>query len=162
MKKFHVIGGKNQGKTSLIVDLIAEAVPRGLHVASIKHTHHGHELDTVGKDSYRHRQAGAQAVAVLSPDLLALYLPQRPGIPVDKYHLLESWMAPYDLVLVEGDSATQSPKMEVWRSAMGTTPLAIQDSSILAVVTDDPCPVRVPVLPRHDVAHLLTWILTRM
>ena len=61
MKRVHVIGGKNHGKTTLIMDLIRELTARGLQVGTIKHTHHKHELDIPGKDSYRHRESGASA-----------------------------------------------------------------------------------------------------
>ncbi|MCA9266810.1 MAG: molybdopterin-guanine dinucleotide biosynthesis protein B, partial [Planctomycetales bacterium] len=66
MKRLHLIGRKNHGKTRLIVDLVEELTSRGLRVGTIKHTHHRHELDTPGKDSYQHRTAGAAVVGILS------------------------------------------------------------------------------------------------
>jgi molybdopterin-guanine dinucleotide biosynthesis protein len=66
-----------------------------------------------------------------------------------------------DLVLVEGDSQTDAPKLEVWRSALGTAPLASEDQTILAVITDDPIESRVEILPRCDVPRLARWIVQR-
>jgi molybdopterin-guanine dinucleotide biosynthesis protein MobB len=73
MKRLHVIGGKNHGKTTLVVELVKEFSRRGISVGTIKHTHHQHELDVPGKDSYRHRMAGAAAVGILSPSMSALF-----------------------------------------------------------------------------------------
>ncbi len=77
MKRLHVIGGKNHGKTTLVVDLIAELTSRGFRVGSIKHTHHEHELDIPGKDSHRHRSAGACKAAILSRSMSACVLVKR-------------------------------------------------------------------------------------
>jgi molybdopterin-guanine dinucleotide biosynthesis protein len=67
-----------------------------------------------------------------------------------------------DLVLVEGDSQTAAPKIEVWRAQLGTTPIASGDNSILAVVSDDPCPAHVPTLRRSDIAEVSIWVLNRL
>jgi len=76
LNRLHVIGRKNSGKTTLVVQLVHELRERGYHVATIKHTHHDHELDTPGKDSFRHRQAGSVAVGILSPKMNAVFWPQ--------------------------------------------------------------------------------------
>ena len=164
MQRLHIVGGKNHGKTTLVVELVQDLTGRGLRVATIKHTHHRHELDVPGKDSYRHRMAGANAVGVLSPSMTAIFLPadKNAGGSEGRYSIFSPLFARCRLVLVEGDSQTTSPKIEVWRSDLGTPPLATHDNSIMAVVTDDACPVSAEVLPRSDVAGLSNWILSKM
>ena len=119
-------------------ELVRELTARGLRVATIKHTHHRHELDTPGKDSYLHREAGAAAVGILSPRMTAMFVPsQREGRGEDRYELFESQFGDCDLILVEGDLQTTAPRIEVWRSVTGEAPYAFADPGILAVVTDD-------------------------
>lgn len=160
MNRIHVLGRKNHGKTQLVVELVEEFTRRGLRVGAIKHTHHSHELDTPGKDSYRHRAAGAAAVGIVSRGLCAVFLPvERMPVGQDRYEALAPAFSDCDLVVVEGDLQTTAAKIEVWRAVQNTAPLACEDPSILAVVTDDPLEVGVPVLPRADVAALADWIL---
>jgi molybdopterin-guanine dinucleotide biosynthesis protein MobB len=160
MRRLHVIGRKNHGKTELLIALVAELTHRGLCVGTIKHSHHRHELDTPGKDSHRHRLAGAAVVGVLSDHLCAVFLPIDQELAQgDRYPLLAPLFSRCDLVLVEGDSSTMAPKIEVWRAELGTPPMARQDPQILAVVTDGSVEVKCPVLPRGDVPGLANWIL---
>lgn len=160
MKRVHIIGRKNHGKTQLVVELVEELTRRGLRVGTIKHTHHRHELDTPGKDSHRHRTAGAAAVGILSQSMSAVFLPaERAPAGHDRYGAMAPLFAQCDLVLVEGDSQTTAPKLEVWRAVQQTAPLAAEDPSIRAVVTDDPLPIPASVLPRRDVAALANWLL---
>jgi molybdopterin-guanine dinucleotide biosynthesis protein B len=163
-KRLHVIGGKNHGKTTLIVDLIGEFSRMGVAVGTVKHTHHRHELDVPGKDSYRHREAGAKVVGILSPSLTAIFLPhdERATATGDRYAPFAPMLAACQIVLVEGDSQADSLKIEVWRKELGTPPLAAHDPSILAVVTDDVCPVLAEILTRSRVAHVASWILDRL
>ncbi len=158
MKRVHIIGGKNHGKTTLIVELIREFHARGLCVGTIKHTHHQHELDAPGKDSHRHREAGASVVGVLSRSMHAVFWPpQEDDLPGQdsRYDSFAPLFAQCDLVLVEGDTHTTSPKIEVWRESLGTPPLAQTDPTLIAVVShDNPTSLAVPVWPRADVAFL--------
>jgi len=164
MKRLHVIGGKSHGKTTLVVELIKEFARRGIPVGTIKHTHHHHELDVPGKDSYRHRMAGATAVGILSPSMSAIFLPAGDNNleGCDRYSIFAPMFAQCRLVIVEGDSQATAPKIEVWRSELGTPPLAACDPSINAVVTDDKLPFRAEVLTRSDVAGLSKWIISKM
>lgn len=163
MKRLHIIGGKNHGKTTLVVELVQEFVGRGIRVATIKHTHHRHELDVPGKDSFRHREAGAAAVGILSPSMAAIFLPaMEEAGESDRYACFESIFENCELVLVEGDYQTRAPKIEVWRAERKTPPLATVDASVLALVTDDPVPVSIDVLPRSDVAGIANWIARRL
>jgi molybdopterin-guanine dinucleotide biosynthesis protein MobB len=162
MTRFHIVGGKNHGKTRLTVDLVQEFTGRGLRVGTIKHTHHWHELDTPGKDSHQHRLAGAAVVGIVSPAICAIYSPTPTldaGASIDPYERIWPMFDACDLVIVEGDSQAVAPKVEVWRACRGTSPLCQRDAGILAVVTDDTIHVRVPVLPRSDVPALASWVV---
>src|SRR3990172_5657464 len=138
MQLLHIIGRKNHGKTALLVELVQEFVRLGVPVGTIKHTHHHHELDLPGKDSFRHRTAGAQAAGILSPSMSAIFLPtgKKDSEQEDRYAAFAPMFAQCRFVLVEGDSQTTAPKIEVWRNDLETPPLAVEDPSILAVVTD--------------------------
>jgi molybdopterin-guanine dinucleotide biosynthesis protein MobB len=161
VKRLHIIGGKNHGKTALVVDLVKEFTRRGLSVGTIKHTHHEHELDVPGKDSHSHRMAGAAAVGILSPSMTAMFLRVNPedSDGFDHYSIFAPAFVGCRLVLVEGDSQTHAPKVEVWRKTLKTPPLAHRDKSILAVVTDDPLSLTAPILLRSDVSGMADWIL---
>lgn len=159
MNRLHIIGGKNHGKTTLVVELVREFTRRGIAVGTIKHTHHRHELDVPGKDSYRHRLAGAAAVGILSPSMTAVFLPseEQPG-EGDRYATFAPMFANCKMVFVEGDSQTQAPKIEVWRAELGTPPLSSIDKSVSALVTDDLVSISADVLPRSDIEGLAAWI----
>ena len=165
MQRVHVIGRKNHGKTTLVVDLVQELTQRGLRVATIKHTHHRHELDTPGKDSHRHREAGAARVGILTPQLNACFWPPE-AMASDsaenksaRYAVFDAMFADCDWVIVEGDTDATEPKLEVWRRVVGSAPLANSDPSIRLVVTDDRCEVQCQVLARNDVAAVADWLL---
>lgn len=158
MKRIHIIGRKDSGKTTLIVELVKRLTSMGYRVGTVKHTHHRHELDTPGKDSFRHRQAGAAAVGILSPGMTAVFWPSDSDRS-DQYDRLSTLLADCDLVVVEGDSGTDADKIEVWRAATSTKPLATDDPSILAVVTDDSVEVPVPIWQRSDVAGLAARLI---
>lgn len=167
MRRLHIIGGKNHGKTTLIVDLVRAMSALTMQVGTIKHTHHQHELDTPGKDSHRHRAAGASISGICSPSINAVFWPPSPdGHPLgqdgdDKYAPYGPLFDRCDIVLVEGDSHANAPKVEVWRKEMGTPPLALRDRSISAVITDDSAPagLHVPQWRRSDIEHLVANIL---
>ena len=160
MLRVHIIGRKNSGKTTLIVDVVQELSGRGLKVGTIKHTHHHHELDTPGKDSCLHRQVGATLVGILSPGMDAVFRPRRPGSQSDdRYATFEPLFSDCDVVLVEGDSQTTGIKIEVWREVSGERPLADDDNSIVAVVTDDALESTSALWPRADVPAIAGRIL---
>ena len=162
MKRLHIIGGKNHGKTTLVVELIEEFTRRGITVGTIKHTHHQHELDVPGKDSHRHRLAGAAAVGILTPSMIATFLPAGQNASEgDRYSMLAPMFERCQLVIVEGDVQTLAPKIEVWRSELKTLPLASHDKSVLAIVTDDPFRTAARILPRADVSGVAEWILNQ-
>jgi len=157
MNRVHVIGRKNHGKTTLILELIAELSRRGLRVGTIKHSGHAHELDTPGKDSYRQRTAGACPAAVVTRDLVAVYLDRREE--EDLYDRLAPLFASCDLVLVEGHVDSGGLKLEVWREAIGGACLAAQRPDVAAVISDDRPAVPVPIWSRGNVDRLADRLL---
>jgi molybdopterin-guanine dinucleotide biosynthesis protein B len=165
MKRIHILGRKNHGKTTLLVELVEHLTARGFRVGTIKHTHHAHELDTPGKDSHRHRAAGASVSAILSRSLNAVFWPPElvkndgEATTANRYAAFEPHFAGCDLVLVEGDTTCQGTKIEVWRQAVGSEPMALSDPQIRAVVTDDAINVPVPCVPRSDIAAIASIVL---
>ena len=166
MKRIHILGRKNHGKTTLLVELVEHLTARGFRVGTIKHTHHAHELDTPGKDSHRHRAAGASVSAILSRSLNAVFWPpyeQRmnddDSAVVDRYTEFEPHFTDCDLVLVEGDTTCRGTKIEVWRQTVGSEPMALSDPQIRAVVTDDPLDVTVPCVLRSDIRAIAATVL---
>ena len=134
-KVFGFAGWSGAGKTTLIRQVIAHLVARGLRVSTVKHAHHDFDIDHPGKDSWEHRHAGAAEVLVVSDRRWALMHELRgarePALPE-----LVAKLAPADLVLVEGFKRTAFPKMEVFRADNGKLPLHPEDPSIIALATD--------------------------
>lgn len=157
MHRIHVVGRKNHGKTTLIVDLVGHLSEQGVRVGTIKHTSHAHELDTPGKDSHRHRVAGASPAAIVSEGLVALYLSRNPA--TDSYDQLAPLFRDCDLVLVEGHCNSPGMKIEVWRQEAGGPPLAQERDDILGLVTDDPIQTDSPVWPRSDISAVARQVL---
>ena len=152
MRRIHIVGRKNHGKTTLVIDLIKEFCRRGIRVGSVKHSAHRHELDLPGKDSFRHREAGADPSAIISKGLIAIFAPRKADD--DCYARLAPVFANCELVIVEGDIETAGPKIEVWRSDVGTPCLALERSDILAVVSDDQPAVKIPIWRRSNIGEL--------
>jgi molybdopterin-guanine dinucleotide biosynthesis protein B len=152
----HIVGRKNHGKTTLIVELIEHYTRRGLRVGSVKHSSHAHELDQPGKDSHRHRLAGAQPTTVVTADLIAVFQPRSQN---DFYQQIQPLYEQCDLVLVEGDIDGRGIKAEVWRRAVGGPCLAHERQDVAAVISDDQPRVEVPVWPRHDLEALADRLL---
>jgi molybdopterin-guanine dinucleotide biosynthesis protein B len=161
MKRIHIVGRKNHGKTTLIVDLVSHLKEQGYQVGTIKHTHHYHCLDTPGKDSFQHRDAGADVVGILSPGTHAAFWTPTSASQAS-YDAFEPLFADCQLVLVEGDAQAAAPRIEVWRSEFTSSPIAAEDERIAAIVSDADVELAVPRLPRSDVAQVAAWILTHL
>ena len=155
MHTIHIVGRKNHGKTTLVLELLAEFGKRGLRVGSVKHSVHVHELDTPGKDSHSHRLAGAEPVAVVTSELVAVFQSRRDNF----YEQLAPLYAHCDLVLVEGHIDGPGIKLEVWRESIGGPCLADERADIAAVISDDQPKASVPVMPRCDVPTIADKIL---
>lgn len=160
MKRLHIVGSKNSGKTTLMVELVCELVRRGYRIGTVKHSSHDHDADIPGKDSHRHRAAGANPAAFVTPTVTALYFPTPGGN--DVYGRLAALYGDCDLVLVEGGLESESTKIEVWRSSTGTAPLAGLRGGIAAVVTDDATECAVPCWPRSDLRSVADRIVALM
>jgi molybdopterin-guanine dinucleotide biosynthesis protein B len=153
----HVVGRRNHGKTTLLVEVIAELRGRGVAVGSIKHSGHAHELDQPGKDTFRHRAAGAAPSAIVTPTLLGCFAPRMAD--EDCYARLAPLFGGCALVLVEGHIDGPGPHVEVFRAAVGSEPLARARREIVAVITDDPLHIDRPLWPRSDVPRLADALL---
>ncbi len=160
-RRIHIVGRKNSGKTTLVCDLVRELTARGLRVATIKHTHHRHELDTPGKDSHQHCEAGAAAVGILSPHMTAMFMPaKREERGECRYARFESLFADCDLILVEGDLHAAADRIEVWRNTLSERPYATADLAIVAVVSDDRVTgIGCPTWLRHPISDVADRLL---
>ncbi|WP_046120865.1 molybdopterin-guanine dinucleotide biosynthesis protein B [Ensifer aridi] len=135
-KIFGIAGWKNSGKTGLMVRLVSEMTRRGYLVSTVKHAHHDFDIDKVGADSYRHREAGAHEVTIVSSTRFAIMHELR-GAPEPSFEEVMSRLAPCDLVLIEGYKREPIPKIEARRKeSVNREPLAPTDPHIVAVAAD--------------------------
>jgi len=158
MKVYGVIGWKNAGKTTLVERLVAEIAGRGYSVSTVKHTHHGVDVDRPGKDSHRHRQAGARQVILASAARWALMTELR-AAPEPALADLLAHLAPVDLVIVEGYKRDDHPKVEVWRAETGQPLIAAGDPTVRAVASNDAPAASQPVIGLDDVPAIADFIL---
>ncbi len=135
MQVFGIVGWKNSGKTGLMERLVAEITGRGLRVSTVKHAHHSFDVDHPGKDSDRHRQAGASEVLLSSGNRWALMHELRGASEPPLSDLLAK-LSPVDLVLIEGYKRDTHPKIEAHRAATGQALIAPGDPTIRAVASD--------------------------
>ena len=139
MRVFGVVGWKNNGKTTLVERLVAHLTAAGYRVSTVKHAHHEVDLDQPGKDTWRHREAGAEEVVLATARRWAVIHELR-GAPEPSLDELLARMTPVDLVLVEGFKRCGHPKLEVHRQERGTPLLAVEDPSIVALATNEALP----------------------
>jgi molybdopterin-guanine dinucleotide biosynthesis protein B len=160
---FGFAGWSGSGKTTLIERLIPKLVARGLAVALVKHAHHAFDVDQPGKDSYRHRKAGAREVLVTSAARWAL-MHELGGAPELTLGGALAALGPCDIVLVEGFKRAPLPKLEVYRPAVGKPLLHPQDPHIVAVATDEPHAMPrngLPVFALDDLDAIATLVVAR-
>jgi molybdopterin-guanine dinucleotide biosynthesis protein B len=158
VKALALVGWSGSGKTTLLTALLPLLAARGLAVSTIKHAHHGFDIDRPGKDSFRHRAAGAREVLVASEHRWAL-LHETLGEDWTLESLLAR-LAPVDLVLVEGFKSGPCAKLEVHRAALGKPPLWPGRADILAVASDAALPgCDRPVLPLDRPAVIAAWAI---
>ena len=155
---FGLAGWSGSGKTTLAEKLISQLTERGYSVATIKHAHHKFDADVPGKDSWRHRKAGANQVLVSSATRSVHFIEHAQDEPALQ-DLLDQ-LRPCDLVLVEGYKKEEIPKLEIYRSDLAVEPLYPGDSHIVALVSDSPPPAcTLPVLPAADITGIVDFIL---
>ncbi|MFQ5954511.1 MAG: molybdopterin-guanine dinucleotide biosynthesis protein B [Kiloniellales bacterium] len=164
MRIFGLAGWSGSGKTTLIVKLVPELVGRGLTVSTVKHAHHGFQVDRPGKDSYEHRAAGATEVLVTSSRRWALMHENRDA-PEPAIEDLTGRMTPVNLLLIEGFKKHPHDKLEVYRPAIGKPMLCRGDPRVVAVAADqalraeDPYGRPLPVLDLNDVPGIADFIV---
>ncbi len=159
MHIFGVIGWKNSGKTTLMEGLVKELTAQGLRVSTIKHAHHNVDIDQPGKDSYRHRKAGACQVLLASANRWALMQEHRGAAPPPLSELL-CQLTPVDLVLIEGYKNADHPKIETALQQSDRPLLALDNPSITAVAAGYDVPnLNVPVMDINDIKTVANFVL---
>jgi molybdopterin-guanine dinucleotide biosynthesis adapter protein len=159
MRIIGLAGWSGSGKTTLLARVIPVLKARGLSISTVKHAHHGFDIDIPGKDSHTHRQAGASEVFVSSSGRWA-HIHELRGEEEPKLREILARLAPVDLVVVEGYKRHSHPKLEVYRTAVGKPLLHPDDNCIVAVASDAAVPgARVPVLDLADAEKIADVLL---
>lgn len=161
MRVYGVTGWKNAGKTGLMERLVAEITGRGLTVSTVKHAHHSFDVDHPGRDSWRHRQAGASEVILASRYRVAQMTELRGAAEPPLAELLGR-LSPVDLVLIEGYKREKHPKVEAFRAEAGTALIAPGDPTIRAVASDTPLTLDRPVFDLNDTTVIADFILSEV
>jgi molybdopterin-guanine dinucleotide biosynthesis protein B len=157
-----VAGFKNAGKTTLVEKLVTELARRGYRVSTVKHAHHSFDIDHEGRDSFRHRRAGATEVAVVSANRWALIHELREEAEPGLDDILAR-MGECDLIIVEGYKRDHHEKIEVRNLALDAPKLAGDDPTVVAIAANGPLAgERVPVFDRDDAATLAEFIVMHM
>lgn len=161
MRLYGVVGWKNAGKTGLMERLVTEITGRGYSVSTVKHAHHRFDVDHPGKDSYRHRVAGATEVLLASRNRFALMHELRDAEEPSLADLLTK-LAPVDLVLIEGYKRDTHPKVEAHRAETGNPLIAPNDPTVRAVASDTPIALDRPVFDLNDTGAIADFILAEV
>ena len=152
-----IVGKSESGKTTLIEKLIPELKRRGYRIGIVKHAHRGFDMDRKGKDSYRHRQAGADSVMIASQGQIAM-------IKDVKGECLDD-LIPYfndvDLLIAEGFKSDRAPKIEIFRSQRHRRPICLDDDRLMAMVSDTPVDIAVPQFAVDDIQAITEFIVAR-
>lgn len=155
-----ISGFKNSGKTTLVVNLVAEMTRRGYVVSTVKHAHHAFDLDQPGRDSYRHREAGAREVAIVSGNRWAL-MHELDGEDEPSFEDVIARLAPCDIVFVEGYKKESQLKIEVREPGLDHPKLWPDDTSVIAIACDEPLEGDIPVFRRDAIQEIADFVETR-
>ena len=161
MKAFGFAGWSGAGKTTLIEQLIPRFTARALRVSLIKHAHHAFDVDQPGKDSFRHRQAGATEV-MLSSDARWVLMHELRGVPEPTLEQQLAHFSPCDLVLVEGYKRATLPKLEIYRRSLGKPLLHPDDPNIVAIASDSAIETRMPQFNLNDWDAIAAFVLRHL
>jgi molybdopterin-guanine dinucleotide biosynthesis adapter protein len=162
MRVIGLAGWSGAGKTTLVVRLVPELVRRGFSVSTMKHAHHGFDVDQPGKDSFRHREAGATEVLVASERRWALMHENRDQPEPSAAELMRQ-MTPVDLLIVEGFKREGHDKLEIHRRETGKPLLYPTDPKIVAVLSDEKLPdCRLPVIDIDEIPAIADFILAHL
>ena len=157
MKIYGVTGWKNSGKTGLMERLVVEFNARGFSVSTIKHAHHSFDVDQPGKDSFRHRKAGAKEVLLASPNRFVL-MNEFCGEEEPTLADLLAKLSSVDLVLIEGYKRDRHPKIEAHRKETGKNLIAVADNTIRAVASNDNPSLDKPVFDLDETGSIADFI----
>ena len=149
-----IVGTSGSGKTTLIEKLVPELKNRGYRIGTIKHSHHNPDIDQKGKDSWRHREAGAETVILASSHTISMVKEQA----CDSLNELEQYFRDMHLVITEGYKRESRPKIEVYRKETNKPPLFIHDHTLIAVVTNTSIRAQVPVYGLDDAKEIADLI----
>jgi molybdopterin-guanine dinucleotide biosynthesis protein B len=156
-------GYSGSGKTTLVESLIPALKLRGLRVSVVKHAHHNFDIDHPGKDTHRHREAGAFEVVVASDKRLALMREFEQPASLTVHHLIAELYEGVDWVLVEGFKSSDLLKVEVWRAESGKPVRYPDDDFVVAIATDSPAQLPEatlrPVLDLNDADAVAQWLV---
>ena len=151
-----VVGNSGSGKTTFLEKLIPELIARGLKVGTIKHDVHGFEMDKPGKDSWRHKHAGASATVISSPYQIGMVMDVTYDHKPDELLPMFNGM---DIVLTEGYKRGEHPKMEIFRTQITNEPLCKNDTSLLAIITDSDIDLDVPTFSLEAVKKIADFLI---
>jgi molybdopterin-guanine dinucleotide biosynthesis protein B len=154
-----IVGKSNSGKTTLIEKLIAELTRRGWRVATIKHNRHGFDIDHEGKDSWRHKQAGAVVTIIASPQRIAMIEDTQTDYEITE--IRDRYIREADIVLVEGYKGNPHPKIEVVRTELRQERLCGPGDNLVAIAGDKPVTSEAPWFDRDDVRGLADLLVER-
>lgn len=149
-----VVGKSESGKTTLIEKLIPELKNRGYRIGTIKHAHHNFDMDKEGKDSWRHKAAGAETVVIVSPGKISIVKDE----DFERLEHLEKYFDGMDLVITEGFKREKMPKIEVCRATRNKEPLCQDDHTLIALVTDTETNFNVPTFGLEEIKGLADLI----
>lgn len=161
MRLYGIVGWKNAGKTGLMERLVAEICGRGFSVSTVKHAHHVFDVDQPGKDSYRHRTAGATEVLLASRKRYALMHELRAEDEPALEALLAK-LAPVDLVLIEGYKRDAHPKIEAFRAETKNPLIATDDPTVKAIASDTAIEMDRPVFDLNNTVAIADFILSEV
>ena len=162
MRIYGIVGWKNAGKTGLMERLVAEITGRGFTVSTLKHAHHSFDVDHQGKDSHRHRIAGATEVLLSSRNRWALMHENRDE-PESSLSDLLTRLAPVDLVLVEGYKRDTHPKVEAHRAETGNPLIALDDPTVRAIASDtELAHLSIPIFDLNDTSAVADFIISEV
>ena len=151
-----IVGKSDSGKTTLLEKLIVEIRSRGYRVGTIKHDTHGFDIDHEGKDTWRHKQAGAATVVISSPAKIAVIKDVEKEKTLD--FLAENYFQGVDIIFTEGYKRENKPKVEVYRKETHRELLCTNDENLIALMSNHPFDMKVPCFDINDIKGLADLI----
>lgn len=154
-----IVGRSNSGKTTLIIKIVKELKSRGYKVATIKHSHHNPDLDTKGKDTWWHTQAGADVVIIASQKMTGILrrTPKEPSL----IEIVNTYLQDMDIVVIEGYKTEAIPKIEVFRTEISTELVCKGDKNLLAIVGDKELKTGIPFFHTEDnISRIVDFLIS--